>query len=365
MNRTRAHWTVKSVAGPCLLALVTLADTVSAEGVFSPDSPWMFGDWGGTRTRLQNRGVDFVSGYVGESATNLDGGFDDDTVTRYASQLAVGVDLDLEKLLGIPAAQMRFVATERFGDSLSEDRISDPRAPELAAAQEIYGRGEILRLTDFWYQQQFLDGQLEIKAGRFGVGEDFNVFACDLQNLAFCGSQVGNWTDIWYNWPVSQLAFRARWVFSPQWYVQVGVIDENPNELKTSNKFRLGNSGSNGVLLPVEEAWTPRLWSARLPGRYSAGYYYATGNADDVLEDVNGDLRRFQQLANQVGQVQAYDDPAFQPEQDEEYNAELHWGFHVSNWLTVRPNLQYVWDPGGVEQVDDAFVFGIKMDAEL
>lgn len=91
------------------------------------------------------------------------------------------------------------------------------------------------------------------------------------------------------DWPVSQLAFRLRWVMSAQWYFQVGIIDENPNELKASNTFRLGNSGSNGVLVPLEAAWQPRFGADKLPGKYSFGYYYSSGNADDVFEDINGD----------------------------------------------------------------------------
>lgn len=35
------------------------------------------------------------------------------------------------------------------------------------------------------------------------------------------------------------------------------------------------------------------------------------------------------------------------PLQRTEYNAELYYGFHVTNWLTVRPNLQYIKSPGG------------------
>lgn len=431
-----------------VLLAIPAPSALSRGGAFDNDSNWMFGDWGGERTRLQTKGISFIGDYVGEAATNIDGGFDDDTVTRYADQFTFGIDIDLEKLLGWRGSRFHFAATERDGDSLSADRISDPRAPELAATQEIFGRGETWRLTDFWFSQQFMDGEFEIKAGRFGVGEDFNVFECDFQNLAFCGSQVGNWTDIWYNWPVSQLAFRLRWVMNEEWYFQVGVIDENPNELKTSNKFRLKNSGSNGVLLPIEAVWQPRFGADQLQGKYSFGYYYATGNANDVLEDINGDpqpltglpfkergykygywlvaeqrltvhdgdpgrglrmfanltfedkatsrisdfqqiglvytglfdarpkddlgfglarigvnddVRRFQQLTNQVNGIGDYDDPDFQPEQDEEYNAELHYGIHFTDWITVRPNLQYIWDPGGVEEVDDAFVLGVKV----
>ncbi|WP_150788770.1 carbohydrate porin [Pseudomonas aeruginosa] len=44
-----------------------------------------------------------------------------------------------------------------------------------------------------------------------------------------------------------------------------------------------------------------------------------------------------------------------------EYNAELYYGVHVTDWLTVRPNLQYIKQPGGVDEVDNALVAGIKI----
>jgi len=63
--------------------------------------------------------------------------------------------------------------------------------------------------------------------------------------------------------------------------------------------------------------------------------------------------------------VSDYNDSIFQPEQDKEYNAELHYGFHLTDWITIRPNLQYIWDPGGVREVDDALVFGLKLQVQL
>ncbi len=56
-----------------------------------------------------------------------------------------------------------------------------------------------------------------------------------------------------------------------------------------------------------------------------------------------------------------YDNPLYQPLQDTEYNAELYYGVHVTDWLTVRPNLQYIKQPGGVDEVDNALVAGIKI----
>jgi porin len=46
-----------------------------------------------------------------------------------------------------------------------------------------------------------------------------------------------------------------------------------------------------------------------------------------------------------------------------EYNYEINYGFHVTNWLTVRPNLQYITHPGGVDEVDNALVAGLKIQS--
>ncbi|HEJ6251974.1 MULTISPECIES: carbohydrate porin, partial [Pseudomonas] len=99
-----------------------------------------------------------------------------------------------------------------------------------------------------WLKQQYFDGALDVKFGRFGEGEDFNSFPCDFQNLAFCGSQVGNWAgSIWYNWPVSQWALRVKYNFAPDWYVQVGAYEQNPSNLETGNGFKMSGSGTKGA----------------------------------------------------------------------------------------------------------------------
>ncbi|OPD76975.1 porin, partial [Pseudomonas aeruginosa] len=74
---------------------------------------------------------------------------------------------------------------------------------------------------------------------------------------------------------------------------------------------------------------------------------------------VNDDVKKRQRLVNQVNGIDDYDNPLYQPLQDTEYNAELYYGVHVTDWLTVRPNLQYIKQPGGVDEVDNALVAGI------
>ncbi|MNN07765.1 Porin B precursor [compost metagenome] len=302
-----------------------------------------------------------------------------------------------------------------------------------------------------WLSKGWLDGALDLKFGRFDEGSDFNSFPCDFQSTPFCGAQAANWIgDIWFNWPVSQWALRARYQFAPEWYAQVGVFEQNPSYLETGNGFKLSGSGTKGALIPVELVWSPTVNA--LPGEYRLGYYKSTANADDVLEDRNGnpqpvtgdqfkqhssrhgywfvaqqqltaregdsqrglsvfanftahdketsqvdhfiqagivykgpfdgrpkddlgvgiaqvhtnpDFRQRARLQNEQNGIADYENPAFLPLQYNEVSSEIYYGFHVTNWLTVRPNLQYVKYPGGVREIDAAVIAGLKVQAKF
>ncbi len=431
--------------------LGSLSPTTSASELFAKDSPWMLGDWGGTRTELLEKGYDFTLGYTGEMGSNLHGGYSHDRAARYSDQFTFGVNMDLQKILGWHDTEFQLTVTERHGDNISNDRINDPRVGGFTSAQEVWGRGETWRLTQMWIKQKYFDGALDVKFGRFGEGEDFNSFPCDFQNLAFCGSQVGNWVGgIWYNWPVSQWALRVRYNLNDELYAQVGVFEQNPSNLESGNGFKLSGSGTQGAVMPVELVWSPRLNG--LKGEYRAGYYYSNAKAQDVLKDSNGapaaisgaayrsssskhglwlgvqqqvsaqasdqsrglslfanatvhdkktnaidnyvqagvvykgpfdarakdDIgfalarvhvnpayRKNARLANQAAGLDDYDNPGFLPVQDTEYSAELYYGIHLADWLTVRPNLQYIRHPGGVSQVDGALIGGLKIQSSF
>jgi len=80
---------------------------------------------------------------------------------------------------------------------------------------------------------------------------------------------------------------------------------------------------------------------------------------------VNDDVKKRAELLNAQSGIDDYDNPGFVPLQRTEYNAELYYGFHVTNWLTVRPNLQYIKSPGGVDEVDNALVAGLKIQSSF
>ena len=442
-------------AQPLRLALgltaLALANSALAAAPLDADSPWMFGDWGGTRTQLAEQGYDFKLEYTGESGSNLHGGYNHDHATRYSDQFALGVHMDLQKILGWHDAEFQLTVTDRNGDNITTDRVNDPRVGGFTSSQEVNGRGSIWRLTDMWYQQKFFDRKLEVKLGQFNPGEDFNVIACKFQNLALCGSQVGNWGgDAWYNWPVSQWAARIKYHITDEVYAQVGAYELNPSNLENDNGFKMSGSGTTGATLPVELVWTPQFNG--LPGEYRLGYYYSTADASDIYKDRNGQsaalsgqgyrsssskhgmwldlqqqvtslasdhsrgltlfahatahdkktnaidnyvsaglsyqglfdaraqddigfavarlhanpaFRKNARAQNLASGIDDYDNPGYLPVQDTEYSAELYYGVHVTNWLTVRPNLQYIRHPGGVSKVDDALIGGLKIQSSF
>ena len=49
------------------------------------------------------------------------------------------------------------------------------------------------------------------------------------------------------------------------------------------------------------------------------------------------------------------------PVQRDELNVELNYTYQWSPAVMLRPNLQYIHQPAGVKEVDDAWVAGLSM----
>jgi porin len=419
------------------------ADLTSPTGGTSPAStpvPWLFGDWDGARTRLLNAGIDFQFGYTSEVAGNATGGQRRDVA--YTDQWTFGTTFDLTKLGVVPGGTIQATWTDRNGSNLSDDA----QLGTLQQVQEVFGRGQTLRLTDFWYDQKFVDGMVDWKIGRIPFGEDFATFACDFQNLTFCGAQPGNLVGNYiFNWPVSYWATRLKFNLQGFGYFQFGVFDSNPNYLKVQQSaLPVFYSGSTGALIPAELAWLPKF--GNLQGSYKFGGWYDTSTAPNVVTDINGNPavlsglplqqsrgrygayisfvqqvigpsrdssagalslflnattadRRTATTDYQIAGGLTYSGP-FQsrPEDDigfavgtthvnsrvafaeqlqnlaglgpvavqsNEYAIEFYYTYRPLAGLQVRPNIQYVIDPGGTTANPNALVFGLKTVANF
>ena len=242
-------------------------------------------EWGGIRSALSERGVDFHIGYVSETASNVQGGPEE--LWRYADQLSFAALFDLQKILGLSHAQFQVTVTDRNGRSLS----ADAHLGSLQEVQEIYGRGQTWHWTQFSYDQKYLDGRLDWKVGRLVNGEDFADFSCEFTNLALCGSPPGNMAvNYWYNWPVSSWGSRVKGSLGGYGYVEIGAFEFDPRDLQTKNALNLGEpGGSTGVLAPIEIGWQPRFGDDH-DGTYKFGGWYNSSRAPDVVENTQGKI---------------------------------------------------------------------------
>jgi porin len=239
--------------------------------------PYLFGDLG--RTKLKEQGIDIGLTLGNESVGNLSGG--DRNTAANAGQLWFGAKLDMAKLAGIPGGTVGLTLVERYGANLN----AEAGIPALQLTNEVFGRGNIFRLTQLYYSQKLFDDRLELKGGRLPVGSDFFFGLCEFINLTFCGGQPGNIQGGYiYNWPVSQWAGLAHYSLTKELKISVGVYDANPNYLTTTDPsiyFLPGVPASNpatGVLVPVELTWSP---SGPLSGTWRFGGWYDSASTID------------------------------------------------------------------------------------
>lgn len=443
MTYSRPAFSLCTLGFALSLALPALAD----------DARWMSGDWGGARTELLERGYDLTLNYTHELGWNAHGGYNQDRKLAYADELLLGLGVDLQRTLGWPDAALQLYVTNRNGEDITNQRLIDPRSGQLTSTQEVWGRGSIWRLAELSYRQQLLDRRLDLRVGRFGLGE-FGEFPCDFQNLLFCGNTGGSSTGtVWYNFPVSQWGLQLKYHLTPDLAVQGAVFEQNPSLQENHNGFKTSFSGGKGVIVPVEAIFKPQYALFDLPAELRAGAFVSTADADDVYLGADGqaqplgadggykrhssshgywtvvrqqvlhlrddparpvevftqahinqqdtsyirssfnlgvtvkgpfDARPRDQLGVALGRVEVspqfarrqrllnslsgetdYTSPGFIPVQDKEYSAEVFYGIQATDWLMIRPNLQYLRHPGGVNAVDDALVVGLKVQARL
>ena len=284
-----------------LVGLLVGIGAASAETAGRPGEPRMFGgmEW---RQRLFENGVDLQLVHVSESAYNLGGG--SKQLVDYTDQVAVGATFDLERIVGLKDAVIQITYTSRAGRNL----VDDAELGTFQLVQEVWGRGQTVRLTQMWFEQKYLNDLINWKFGRVSIGGDFATFPCDFQNLTFCGAQPGNLVGGYiFNWPISQWGTRIKVNLEGFGYYQIGAYDQNQQYLGYENKlWPVWYQGSTGVLVPVEIAWNPKF--SGLEGSYKFGGWYSSGQQPDTIYDYAGNLIAFsgQPAAMRTGQYGAY-----------------------------------------------------------
>ena len=70
------------------------------------------------------------------------------------------------------------------------------------------------------------------------------------------------------------------------------------------------------------------------------------------------DSRPKDEIAVGIARINMNDD--LNDQRSEEIDAEIYYGLHATNWLTIRPNVQYIRHVGAYKNGENAWVGGIK-----
>jgi len=123
----------------------------------------LFGDWGGQRSRLLERGVKFDLQYVSDSLWNLKS----EQSERFASwnRFRGTVDIDLGELIGQHGWYFHATALWQAGGNLGAylGLLTSPSGMSSA---------NTCRLDSWWIEKRWLDERITVRAGQF-AGQDF------------------------------------------------------------------------------------------------------------------------------------------------------------------------------------------------
>ncbi len=147
------------------------SQTLQEETLSGPDSHetgqgphgHLFGDWGGERTRLLERGVRFDFQYISDSLWNIKS----EQRERFASwnRFRGTVDIDFGALTGLQGLYFHATALWQGGGNLGAylGLLTSPSGMSSA---------NTCRLDSWWFEKRWLDERLTARVGQF-AGQDF------------------------------------------------------------------------------------------------------------------------------------------------------------------------------------------------
>jgi porin len=231
----------------------------------------LLGDWYGTRTWLEERGIIPTLTFVTDSLGNPSGGKEQGFTT--ANNVGLDLNFDLEKLGVLEGGSFLLSMSYRFGGSLSANYIHN-----VFTVQQVFG-GETFRLVNLAYLQKLFDDRVELRIGRIGAGDDFLVSPYNyvfVQN-GFDGNPVG----IFFNasgmtaYPNDTWGTLVKVRPTARTYIMGGVYNGDPS-IRSNDKHGVDFSLNGPVFAIGEVAYQPNSMPGDrgLIGNYKAGFWY-------------------------------------------------------------------------------------------
>ncbi len=384
-----------------------------------PFSEWtcLTGDWAGARTDLADRGFACDGSLVNEVSRVLRAGTDEDERNGQRSQVNLGLQIDFEKLVGLPKAEFR-AAYQYAGGDAAGIAVGDAQGWSNLSVDD-----DVHQLNEFWYQQRFgaVPGDpegdlLRLKLGKIDANSEFDTVPALAQ---FLNSSAGFSPTIFTMPTYPNPAVGINLFVQPVAGITVGLgyydatattQGAKTGELGGSNFFSEGLTDDKLLLAQVEGQWTGGIgqvggWLLRgdltgFDGQESdstTGWYalaqqavWNEGEARSItlvaqLAGADDNLCDFalHAAAGVWGQGLIPARPAdglglyvtdvtFTDAVDglgerlvpatRETAVEAVYALQATGWWLLRADLQYIRNPGGSEEYSSAMVTALRSD---
>jgi len=391
------------------------------------ERPYMTGDWGGLRTRLNKWGIYTNGAYVTDILGNPIGG--EVQKVRYAHDVGLDLAIDFERMLGWTGSRFQVSMSSRAGNDLSSDIGNVFTVAEVCCEFAT-------RLVTLAWEQSLLEQRLSIRIGRLSTGDDFltSPLYVLFVNSDFDANPFSPLLNTpYFAYPDATWGARVRGRPVRPLYLAAGVYNANSDITRNSAHGVDMTFDGPGVLLTFEAGYEPAHHiKGMLPGHYKVGGYYDTsryrrfgappdsdlpsdaehGNggyyflADQMVFREQGTQGLWPFLTVVVAPNQAINTmPLFlgggltyqgllpgrdadvallglayggfsrdlrrsqagSPTGQQDFEMVLEWAYiiQITPWLNVQPDFQFILKPGGTGKIPDALVVGAQIAVSL
>jgi porin len=372
------------------------------------------GDWGKKRTELAKDGIDIELDYTLDLISNVSGGIR--TGSQFVDEIDFYVFLDGSKLWNIEGSKGKiYVYRNNFGH---------PNQKYVGTSQGIdhnEATYDFTQVDEAWLSQNLVNDKLNLLAGLYDFSYEFYVTDSSgvFINPSFgVGSELSTTNSDDPNYYSSNsLATRIKIIPSDNLYAQLAIMNAIPNTANVEKSQHYNFHPNAGAFLIAEAGITPannRLsigtWKytkkfpdtlnpsvkqesygiytmiekqiTTVPGKPNNGIiaFLRAGKTDANTSQFSyawtggfsykGIFPSREKGTLAIGWLQAFNSPKFRQSQQNlginiprsEYGVEITYQDFLKPWMSLQPDIQYIFNPCGAVGAKNALILGIRTE---
>jgi len=313
MRRSSISAAIKTAANLSWLSAITLGASLllaPAAGRADDDAGFwerdrLFGDPGGLRSSLENKGITLQATETSAVWGNLSGGLKRGAVYNGVTQISL--TFDTEKLGLWKGGTFIASALQIHGRGPSANLVGN--AYHTVATFEAT---RATRLYDLYYEQSLFDDRVSIRAGQFRADDEFII--SQYGPTTDDGLQLTSATSLFINstfgwpplagsalpgggpaYPMGALGIRLKIKPTDDVTLLAAIFNGNPAGQGTGNPQLLNHSGTRFPITNGYSVFTEAQYAVNqskdgpgLPGMYRIGFWFNNNGFQDPRYDING-----------------------------------------------------------------------------